>query len=90
MKRGIPRSQADKNFLGYSMQENGMLETHVGGGFGVQSDWPQLFHLVKKINANLKWEKNMEDPYCAGNAQLTMKLEHDATKVVQNDRIHNE
>ena len=69
MKRGIPRSQADNNFLGYSVKENGMLETHIKGGFGVQSDWPQLFHLVQKINANLKWEKNTEDLYSAGNAQ---------------------
>ena len=42
MKRGIPRSQADNNFLGYSVKENGMLETHIKGGFGVQPDWPQL------------------------------------------------
>lgn len=40
MKRGIPRSQADNNFLGYSVKENGMLESHIKGGFGLQSDWP--------------------------------------------------
>ena len=90
MKRGIPRSQADNNFLGYSVKENGMLETHITGGFGVQSDWPQLFHLVQKINANLKWENNTEDLYCAGNAQLIVKLEHNGTRVVQNDRIRKE
>ena len=67
-----------------------MLETHIKGGFGVQSDWPQLFHLVQKINANLKWEKNTEDLYCAGYAQLIMKSEHNGTRVVQNDRIRKE
>ena len=67
-----------------------MLETHMKGGFGVQPDWPKLFHLVQKINANLKWEKNTEDLYCAGNAQLIMKLEHNGTGVVQNDRIRKE
>ena len=90
MKRGIPRSQADNNFLGYSVKENGMSETHIKGGFGVQSDWPQLFHLVQKINANLNWEKNTEDLYSAGNAQLIMKSEHNGTRVVQNDRIRKE
>ena len=54
-ERGIPRSQADDNFLGYSVKESGTSETHIKGGFGVQPDWPQLFHLVQKINANLKW-----------------------------------
>ena len=43
-----------------------------------------------KKNANLKWEKNTEDLYCAGNAQLIVKLVHNGTRVIHNDRIRNE
>ena len=39
--------------IGYTIKDNGLLDTHIKGGFGVQSDWPQLFHLVTKIEAEL-------------------------------------
>ena len=48
-KTGIPRTEANRNFLGYTIKDNGLLDTHIKGSFGVQSDWPQLFHLVTKI-----------------------------------------
>ena len=35
-KRGIPRTEADRNFLGYTIKDNGLLDTHIEGGFGVQ------------------------------------------------------
>ena len=46
-KRGIPRTEGENNFLGYSINDNGLLDTNIKGGFSVQSDCPQLFKLVK-------------------------------------------
>ena len=46
-----------RNSLGYKIKDSGTLETNIKGGFGVQSDWPQLFNLLMKINAELNWRK---------------------------------
>ena len=89
VKRGIPKTDAHRNFLGYKIKDSGTLETNIKGGFGVQSDWPQLFNLVMKINAELKWEKNTEDLHGAGNAQLILKS-GDKTKILQSNRIRKE
>ena len=89
-KRGIPRTEANRNFLGYTIKDNGLPDTHIKGGFGVQSDWPQLFHLVTKIEAELNWEDNTEDIHCAGNAQLILKLEEGRTRILFNKRIRKE
>ena len=89
-KRGISRNEANRNFLGYTIKDNGLLDTHIKGGFGVQSDWSQLFHLVTKIDAELNWEENTEDIHCAGNAQLILKSEEGRTKILFTKRIRKE
>ena len=61
---------------------------HIKGGSGVQSDWPQLFHLVTKIEAELNWEENTEDIHCAGNAQLILGSEEG--RILFNKRIQKE
>ena len=53
-KRGAKRSIEENNFLGLNITASGSLETHVKGGFGVQSDWPQLCHLVSKVGVRLQ------------------------------------
>ena len=45
-KRGARRFVDDSDFLGFQTNASGHLETNVKGGFGVQSDWPQLCNLV--------------------------------------------
>ena len=50
------------------MTASGNLETQVKSGFGVQSDWPQLCRLVRKVGVRLQFEEN--DIYQAGNAQI--------------------
>ena len=53
------------------MTASGNLETHVKGGFGVQSHWPQLCHLVSKFGVRLQWERIEENNiHQAGNAQI--------------------
>ena len=93
-KRGIPRTESNRNFLGYTIKDNGLLDTHIKGGFGVQSDWPQLFHLVTKIDARidaeLKWEENTEDIHCAGNAELILKYAEGRTRILCSKRIRKE
>ena len=51
-KRGARRSVDYSNFLGFETHASGHLETNVKGGFGAQSDWPQLCNLVKKLELN--------------------------------------
>ena len=47
------------------------MEAHVKGGFGGQSDWPQLCHLVSKVGVRLHWEKVEEnDIHQAGKAEI--------------------
>ena len=87
-RRGYPNGST-LNFLGHKIKDSGTLETNIKGGFGVQSDWPQLFNLVMKMNAELKWEKNTEDLHSADNAQLILKS-GDKTKILQSNRIHKE
>ena len=89
-KRGIQRTEASRNFLGYTIKDNGLLDTHIKGGFGVQSDWPQLFHLVTQIEAELNWEENTEDIPYAGNAQLILKSEKGRTRILFNKWIWKE
>ena len=89
MKRGIPKTDAHRNFLCYKIKDSGTLETNIKGGFGVQSDWPQLLNLVMKLNAELKLEKNTEDLHGAGNAQLILKS-GDKTKILQSNRMRKE
>ena len=55
-KRNIPRSDLDNNFLSYSVKENGNLDTHIIGGFGTISDWPQLHRLLRKLQLKAQWE----------------------------------
>ena len=62
-KRGAKRSIQENNFLGFNTTASCNLETHVKGGFGVQSDWPQLCHLVSKVGVRLHWEKVEEMTY---------------------------
>ena len=88
-KRGIPRTEGDSNFLGYSINENGLLDTHIQGGFGVQSDWRQLFTLVEKMNAELKWERCSEDLNDAGRAQLILRSAT-GSKIVTHKSIRKE
>ena len=46
------------------------------GGFGVQSDWPQLCNLVKKVGVQLHWEKSGENNIIeAGHAQVIIGSE---------------
>ena len=89
-KRGILRTEANRNFLGYTTKDNGLFDTHIKGGFGVQSDWPQLFHLVTKIDAELNWEENTKDIHCAGNAQLILKSEEGRRRILFSKRIWKE
>ena len=56
-KRRVERSVEEGNFLGFKTSESGNLKTNVKGSFGVQSDWPQLCHLVNKVGVILQWEK---------------------------------
>ena len=57
------------------MTASGNLETHVKGGFGVQSDWPQLCHPVSKVGVRLQWERIEEnDIHQAGNAQIIIGM----------------
>ena len=83
-KREIPRTEVNRNFLGYTIKDNGLPDTHIKGGFGVQSDWLQLFHLVTQIEAELNWEEDTEDIHCAGNAQLILKSEEGRTRILFN------
>ena len=70
-KRGAQRSTEENNFLSFKMTASGNLETHVKGGFAVQSDWHQLCHLVSKVGVRLQWERIEEnDAHHAGNARL--------------------
>ena len=39
-KRGIPRTEGENNILGYALNENVLLNTHITGGLFVQLDWP--------------------------------------------------
>ena len=55
-KRNISRSEEGNNFLGYKVKENGLLDTHIKGGFGTVSDWPQLHRLLKKLKLKAQWE----------------------------------
>ena len=88
-KRGIPRTEVESNFLGYAIIENGLLDTHIKGGCGVQSDWPQLFTLVEKMNAELKWERCSEDLNDAGRAQLILRSAT-GSKIVTHKSIRKE
>ena len=55
-RRGIKRSTARNNFLGYACKTNGDLETNIRGGFGLISDWPHLHHIAVKLGLRLTWE----------------------------------
>ena len=55
-KRKIPRSVENNNFLGFSVKENGQLETHITGGFGTTTDWPYLHRTLKKLKLVAHWE----------------------------------
>ena len=88
-KRGIPRTEGESNFLRYAINENGLLDTHIKGGFGVQSDWPQLVTLVEKINAELKWERCSEDLNDAGHAQIILRSAT-GSKIVTHKSIRKE
>ena len=58
------------------------LKNNIKGGFGVQSDWPQLCYLIHRAGATLKWEHSEKiDLMQAGNAQLIYK--RDKTNVTQ-------
>ena len=53
-KRGVNRTTDDENFLGFACENTGKLKTNIKGGFGVQSDWPQLCYLIHRASATLK------------------------------------
>ena len=89
-KRGIPKTDANRNFLGYKIKDNGMLETRIKGGFGVQSDWPQLFSLVGKIDAELKWEKGSSDLHRTGDARLILKTKQNRIRILSGNTIRKE
>ena len=70
-KRGVLRSDAENNFLGYNLKESGHLDTNIKGGFGVQSDWPQLCLLARKLSIRILWENaNVGDLMLAGKAYI--------------------
>ena len=75
-KRGGRRSVDDSNVLGFKTNASGRLETNVKGGFGVQSDWPKLCNLVKKVRVKLHCEKSGENDLIeAGHAQVIIGSE---------------
>ena len=55
-KRGIKRSTARNNFLGYACKANGDLETNIQGGFDLISDWSHLHYIAVKLGLRLTWE----------------------------------
>ena len=52
-KRGVRRSSEERNFLGFKCNNKGIIETNIKGGFGVESDWPQLNKLAGKLRVSL-------------------------------------
>ena len=60
-KRGVKRSNDENNFLGYTLKENGHLDTNIKGGFGVQSDWPQRCLLARKLLIKILWDSTYEN-----------------------------
>ena len=70
-KRGVKRSNGENNFLGYTLKENGHLDTNIKGSFGVQSDWPQLCLLARKISIKILWANTHgNDLMLAGKAHV--------------------
>ena len=39
------------------MKENVNLDTHITGGFGTNSDLPQLHRLLRKLHLNWKYQR---------------------------------
>ena len=75
-KRGVRRSAESGDFLGFACDESRKFQVSIKGGFGVSSDWPQLFRLVCKLNVELTWEYPEEQNLMlAGNAQITFNCE---------------
>ena len=56
LKRSVPRSEEEPNFLGYKIKANGYLDTHIKGGFGTSSDWPHLHRTLQKLHIRAYWE----------------------------------
>ena len=88
-KRGVNRTTDDENFLGFACENTGKLKTNIKGGFGVQSDWPQLCYLIHRAGATLKWEHSEKiDLMQAGNAQLIYKCEKtNVTQIITGKQI---
>ena len=91
-KRGVNRTADDENFLGFACENTGKLKTNIKGGFGVQSDWPQLCYLIHRAGATLKWEHSEKiDLMQAGNAQLIYKCEKtNVTQIITGKQIRTD
>ena len=60
-KLGVMHGNENTGFLGFAVKKNGPLGTHVRGGFGVISDWPQLQRLIYSLDLSLSWETDSDD-----------------------------
>ena len=67
----IQRNQGGVKYLCTS--KGALVDTHIKEGFGVQSDQPQLFKLVKKLNDEWKQERSSEDLHNEGSIQLILR-----------------
>ena len=67
-KRGVLRTENERNFLGYELSENGFLRTRTK--FGCASDWIELSHYSRKLNVQVKFV-NGEAVVYTGNAILS-------------------
>ena len=91
-KRGVNGTTDDENFLGFACANTGKLKTNIKGGFGVQSDWPQLCYLIHRAGTTLKWEHSEKiDLMQAGNAQLIYKCEKtNVTQIITGKQIRTD
>ena len=89
-KHGVNRTTDDENFLGFPCENIGKLKINIKGGFGVQSDWPQLCYLIHRASAILKWEHSDKVDLImqAGNVQLIYKcVKTNVTRIITGKQI---
>ena len=60
-KQGVKHGNENTGFLGFAVKENGSLDMHVRGSFGVISDWLQLQCLTYSLDLSLSWEIDSDD-----------------------------
>ena len=76
-KREVKHGNQNTGFLGFAVKENGHLDTHVRGGFGVISDWPQLQRLTYSLDLSLSWEIDSGDFMQNGKVLIHHKTDDD-------------